>query len=249
MVAPNPTPMTYHGTNSYFIEGEDGLTLLDPGPDNADHVKAVLDAAGGRIARILLSHTHHDHLGGLAALKAATGAPVYAFHAPQEPSFAPDIPLHDGDQVGAWTVIHTPGHAADHVCFARDDGVVLTADHVMGWSTTVVGPPHGNMTDYFHSLRRLLSRADHTYLPGHGPILENPHSFVRALLIHRQQREASIASALQRAPTTSLGLVDALYSQINPVLRRAAERNVLAHLDKLRTEGRAVVDGELWRAA
>ena len=248
IVAANPGPMTYHGTNTYLITGDDGTTVLDPGPDQAAHVQHIVAATGGRVARILLSHTHADHVGAVAGLRAATGAKVHSFHRSQDPSHTPDHPLHDGDTVAGWTALHTPGHAADHLCFARADGVVFTADHVMSWSTSIVSPPQGDMAAYVASLRRLLARPDTTYLPGHGPPITDPQPFVRALLVHRAQRESAIATALQGGPRTSLGLVDALYSQINPNLRRAAERNVIAHLYKLRDEGRAVEDGELWRA-
>lgn len=249
LVAANPGPMTYRGTNTYLIDGPDGITVLDPGPDQAEHVAHILAATGGKVARILLSHTHPDHLGAVPALKAATGAPVFSFHRSQDPAHTPDQPLQDGDTVAGWTALHTPGHASDHLCFARADGVVFTADHVMSWSTSIVSPPHGHMGDYFASLRRLLARPDTTYLPGHGPPIEDPHPFVRALLAHRAQREAAIAAALAGGPRGTLELVDALYSQITPNLRPAAERNVIAHLHKLRDEGRAVEDGAVWRAA
>src|SRR5262249_28918630 len=133
IVAPNPGPMTYHGTNTYLIEGADGTTVMDPGPDDAGHVNAILGATRGRVGAILLSHTHRDHAGAVRALRAASGAQVQAFHSGADPSFAPDIPLADGDAACGWTVLHTPGHAADHLCFARD-GVLFSADHVMSWS-------------------------------------------------------------------------------------------------------------------
>ncbi len=160
----------------------------------------------------------------------------------------PDVPMRDGDEVAGWTAIHTPGHASDHLCFARD-GVVFTADHIMSWSTSVVSPPHGNMRAYFDSMRRMLARDDRVYLPGHGPMVDDPMPFARALLTHRAQREAAIAGALAAGPTTSMGLVDALYATVNPKLRPAAQRTVIAHLEKLREEGRAALDGEMWRAA
>jgi glyoxylase-like metal-dependent hydrolase (beta-lactamase superfamily II) len=246
IVAANPSAMTYHGTNTYLIEGPDGVTVLDPGPDDAAHVRAVLDQAGAPIRRILLSHAHHDHFGALAALRAATGAPSHSFHISGSPDVAPDVPLRDGDSVAGWTAFHTPGHAPDHLCFAGPDGVFFSADHVMGWSSSVISPPKGDMSDYFGSLQRLLARDDRVYLPGHGPMIPDPIPFVRDLLTHRQQREAAIETALRQAPMTTMGLVDTLYSQVSPTLRRAAERNVIAHLQKLVAEGRARRDGEVW---
>lgn len=239
VVAPNPSVMTYWGTNTYLIDAPGGVLVLDPGPDDAGHVAAVLAAAGAPVTAIMLSHTHHDHLGATAALKAATGAPVYAWHAPASPGFVPDVALRDGEGVGAWRAVFTPGHAADHVCFAGPGGVLFSADHVMGWSSSVVGPPGGNMTAYFASLRRLLDRADEVYLPGHGPPVREPRGFVRDLLAHREAREAAILGALTDQPVLPHALMEQLYSKIDPTLKRAAERNVVAHLDKLAEEGRA----------
>ncbi|MCC6718449.1 MAG: MBL fold metallo-hydrolase [Acetobacteraceae bacterium] len=248
LVAANPGPMTYNGTNTYLIAEEDGFAVLDPGPDQAEHVADILRVTGGRVARIILSHTHPDHLGAVPALKAATGAKVWSFHRSQEPSHTPDVAMRDGDEVTGWTAIHTPGHASDHLCFARG-GVVFTADHIMSWSTSIVSPPNGNMTDYFASLRLLLARPDTMYLPGHGPMITDPHPFTRALLAHRTLREQAIAASLKTGPKSTMALVDALYTTIGAHLRPAAQRNVIAHLEKLRDEGRAVEDGETWRAA
>ncbi len=249
IVATNPGPMTYHGTNTYVIEGEDGATVLDPGPDDHAHVQAILRATGGRVARILLSHTHRDHLGALPALRVATGAPACGFRHSQEPGFTADIMLDDGDAVGDWMALHTPGHAADHLCFARDDGVILTADHVMTWSTSVVSPPAGDMGAYFTQLRRLLARDDRLLLPGHGPPLADPCRYLRFLLAHREQREAAVLAAIAAEPHTPAALVDIIYAAVNPRLRAAAERNVLAHLLKLQDEGRAQTQDQSWRAA
>ena len=245
IVAPNPSPMTYWGTNTYLIDGTDGPIVLDPGPDDPAHIAAVL--AAGPVARILLSHTHHDHLGAVAALRERTGAPVHAWHTPSVP-VGPFEPLRDGDAVAGWTAVFTPGHAGDHVCFARD-GVVFSADHVMGWSSSVVSPPDGDMAAYVQSLRRMLARPDHLYLPGHGPPVPQPAGLVRALLTHRMMREAAILAALGPAPVGSRALTKQLYSQVEPMLLRAAERNVLAHLQKLVAEGRAVQHPDGWSAA
>jgi glyoxylase-like metal-dependent hydrolase (beta-lactamase superfamily II) len=249
VVAGNPGPMTYHGTNTYLIEGEGGFTVLDPGPEDAAHLATVLAATGGRVARIVLSHTHVDHLAGLPALLAATGAPTYGFHTPQDASFVPDHRLGDGDEVAGWVALHTPGHASDHLCFARADGVVFSADHIMGWSSTVVSPPHGDMVAYFASLQKMLARHDLVYLPGHGPVIADPRGYTEFLRAHRLQREAGIMAELAKGPQSPEALVRALYSQVNPALHRAAERNVVAHLGKLAAEGRAVAEGALWRVA
>ena len=246
VVAANPGAMTYHGTNTYLLDTPEGTVVLDPGPpDNPAHVAAVLAAAGEVVARILLTHTHIDHIGALPALRAATGAPVHAWHAPAAEVVA-DVALRDGDSVDGWRAVWTPGHAADHLCFAGPDGVLFSGDHVMGWSTSVVSPPGGDMAAYFSSLRRLLERDDAVLLPGHGPPIPEPRSFVRDLLAHREAREAALLAALGPAPLGTRALTEALYPDVEDRLRRAAERNVLAHLLKLRDEGRAREAGEGW---
>jgi glyoxylase-like metal-dependent hydrolase (beta-lactamase superfamily II) len=168
-------------------------------------------------------------------------------------TFEADIKLAHGDMVAGMQAIHTPGHASDHLCFAlpaRDGTAVLfSADHVMSWSTSIVSPPGGDMTDYFASLRLLLERTDDVYLPGHGPPLSEPRNLVREMLTHRIMREHAIQAALTKGAAGTYALMDKLYSQVHPRLRRAAERNVLAHLLKLETEGKVVRDGELWRVA
>ncbi|WP_254070486.1 MBL fold metallo-hydrolase [Acidisphaera sp. L21] len=249
IVADNPGRMTYHGTNTYLIEDPDGVTVLDPGPDQPGHVANILRLTPGPIVRILLSHTHRDHLGALGGLKAETGAPTYGWHKPDTDAFAPDVSIHDGDTVAGMQAIFTPGHAADHVCFARPDGVLFSADHVMSWSSSVVSPPGGDMAAYFASLNRLLDRpTDTIYFPGHGPPMGEPHAYVAALLEHRVARERAIATALKDGPRSSTLLVDVLYSKIDPILKMAAERNVLAHLIKLEREGLVVRRGDEWRS-
>jgi len=249
IVADNPSRMTYHGTNTYLIEDPDGVTLLDPGPDSAAHVADILRLTPAPIVRILLSHHHHDHLGATAALQAATGAPTFGWSPSPNAAFVPDVPVADGDTAAGMLAVHTPGHAADHLCFARPDGTVFSADHVMAWSSSIVSPPGGDMAAYCASLQRMLDRPDSLYLPGHGPALPDPHPYVRSLLHHRITREEAIAAAIAQRPAGTAALVEALYSKIDPVLKLAAERNVLAHLLKLQREGRAVPDGEVWRAA
>lgn len=254
IVANNPGPMTYYGTNTYLIDTPGGAVVLDPGPEHhPEHVEAILRHTGRHVAMILVSHTHHDHVGAVSELQAATGAPTAAFARSAIDTFEPDIKLEHGSEVVGMTALHTPGHAADHICFALPaaDGerVLFSADHVMSWSTSIVSPPGGDMRAYFASLEMLLSRDDDVFLPGHGPPLRDPRALVREMLTHRMIREQAIARKLQDGPADTYTIMDALYSQLNPRLRRAAERNVLAHLLKMEAEGRAARDGELWRAA
>lgn len=254
IVAANPGPMTYYGTNTYLIETPEGLAVLDPGPEeHPEHVEAILRATGRQVALILVSHTHHDHVGAVPALQEATGAPTVGFRITGLDSFDADIKLADGDTIAGMTAIHTPGHALDHLCFAlpAKDGtqVLFSADHVMSWSTSVVSPPGGDMMAYFNSLRLLLDRTDDMFLPGHGPMLPEPRKLVREMLTHRMARERAIVTKLGEGPAGTFVLMDTLYSQVNPRLRRAAERNVLAHLLKMEAEGTVIRDGEMWRAA
>jgi glyoxylase-like metal-dependent hydrolase (beta-lactamase superfamily II) len=249
VVAPNPGPMTYHGTNSWLIETGDGVIVLDPGPDDATHVAALMQATGGRVARILLTHTHPDHVGAAAALKAATGAPTLGFAPAWHKDFQPDIALQDGDTIAGLTALHTPGHASDHLCFAGQDGVLFSGDHVMSWNTSIVSPPDGDMDAYMEGLRRLLARDDALYLGGHGPPLRQPQSLVRAMLGHRMSRESAILACLGPAPHSVAAIVDSLYAGLDAGLKRAAERTVLAHLLKLAADGRAEAEGPLWRTA
>jgi glyoxylase-like metal-dependent hydrolase (beta-lactamase superfamily II) len=253
IVANNPGPMTYHGTNTYLIDSPDGLVVLDPGPeDHPEHVEAILRHTGGNVAFILISHTHHDHVGAVPALQAATNARTAGFRNSAIPSFDPEIKLDHGSTFAGMQAVHTPGHASDHLCFARPgpdgDKVLFSADHVMSWSTSVVSPPGGDMKAYFDSMNLLLGREDDVYLPGHGPALREPRNLVREMLAHRMIREQAIARKLTDGPAGTYAIMDALYSQLNPRLRRAAERNVLAHLLKMEAEGKVIRDGELWRA-
>jgi glyoxylase-like metal-dependent hydrolase (beta-lactamase superfamily II) len=254
IVANNPGPMTYFGTNTYLIETPAGLVVLDPGPEgHPEHVEAILRHSGGRIAFIMVSHTHHDHVGAVPALQAATGAPTVGFRNSAIDAFDADIKLDHEDMFAGMQALHTPGHASDHLCFARigADGneVLFSADHVMSWSTSIVSPPGGDMRDYFASLNLLLDRDDDVYLPGHGPALQEPRALVREMLTHRMIREQAIARKLSDGAFDTFTIMDALYSQLNPRLRKAAERNVLAHLLKMEAEGKVLRDGDLWRPA
>jgi glyoxylase-like metal-dependent hydrolase (beta-lactamase superfamily II) len=237
IVAANPSPLTYHGTNTWLLRTEDGLTVIDPGPDLPEHLDAV--AAAGPVARIVLTHTHPDHAGGARALQSRTGAPIHGWSQPWAKDFTPDSPLSDGETIGQLTAIHTPGHASDHLCFALPDGTLFSGDHVMSWSTTIVVPPDGDMKAYMASLGRLQSRQDSLYLPGHGPPLPDPKPLVRALALHRSTRESAIARALTTKPRSETDLVDQLYIGLPGSLAKAAARTVEAHLIKLEAEGRA----------
>jgi glyoxylase-like metal-dependent hydrolase (beta-lactamase superfamily II) len=247
VVAANSSQMTYHGTNTYLVEDEaGGVTVIDPGPDDARHVAAVVAAGEGRIRRILVSHTHGDHVGGAARLKAATGAPTYGWTHSASDTFVADHRLGDGEAAGGLSALFTPGHAADHICFEWRDGIVFTADHVMGWASSIVSPPLGDMRAYQASLRLMLDRPHTLYLCGHGPIVPDPHGHVRVLLANRIRRERAIAAAVARAPSDTYMLMDRLYSKLDPRLRRAAERNVLAHLIKMEADGLVTRDGNIW---
>jgi glyoxylase-like metal-dependent hydrolase (beta-lactamase superfamily II) len=237
LVADNPSPMTYHGTNTYLVEDDGGFAVIDPGPDERRHLDDILALTGGRITAIVVTHRHSDHRKAAKPLARETGAPILSFAtAAGHPPVAGLIPL------------HTPGHASDHLCFARADGVLFTGDHVMSWNGSAVFPPDGNMAAYFDSLALLLERDDRLYLPGHGPPLSNPQDLVRDMQKHRQQREAAIAAAIRQAPRRPREIVDLLYKVDYSELLIAAEMNVVAHLQKLRDEGLAVAHGESWSA-
>ncbi|WP_241741332.1 MBL fold metallo-hydrolase [Paragemmobacter straminiformis] len=261
--APNPSALTGTGTNTYLL-GRGDVAVIDPGPASEAHLAAILDslAAGERITHILVTHPHLDHSALAPRLSAATGAPVLAFGgatAGRSPlmsslaaagmagggegldhSFAPDRHLADGETVAgaSWSVtaLHTPGHLGAHLCFAAED-VLFSGDHVMGWSTSIVSPPDGDMTDYMNSLRRLASQAWLRLLPGHGEPVETPAERLRALIDHRLQREAQILDALTLGPADATTLTQRVYTDIAPALLPAARRNVLAHLIDLTSKG------------
>ncbi|WP_439623102.1 MBL fold metallo-hydrolase [Shinella sp.] len=248
IVARNRGPMTYHGTNTYLIDAPGGVAVLDPGPLDEEHALEVRDAAGAPITHILITHAHHDHIGNAAALQALTGAPVYAY--PKNAvGIVPDVPLHNGDEIIGMTCLHTPGHAPDHLCFLRPDGIVFSGDHVMSWRSTVVSPPHGSMAAYMNSIRLLLDRGGVLYLPGHGPPLPDPMKAVRKLYTRRSEREREVVAALAQTPRSVADMADELYGNISEALRPAAERNLTAHLIKLAQDGLAIEDDGLWRSA
>lgn len=263
----NPGAFTFHGTNSYIV-GTDTLAVIDPGPEDDAHFDALMAAIEGRpVSHIFVSHTHKDHSPLTVRLKAATGAIVAAegphrsarpmrlgevnpFQESSDTDFEPDIRLADDELIvgDGWAMraIHTPGHCANHVSFALEgSGILFSADHVMAWATTVVAPPDGAMTDFMHSLDRLLARDDKAYLPGHGGPVLKPLPFVRGLKAHRKMRERAIIERLRQGDRTIAQMVAAIYRDTDPRLHGAAALNVLAQLEDLVSRDIASVDGEM----
>jgi len=266
LLAGNPSAFTYSGTQTYIV-GEGEVGVIDPGPDMPEHVEAILAATKGeRIAAILCTHTHRDHSPASRPLAAATKAPIIGCaplaldddgpraDAAFDFDYAPDRVLADGEAVEApgWrlTAVATPGHTSNHLCFALDGtGALFTGDHVMGWSTTIVSPPDGDMADYMRSLDLLAKRDDMTYFPAHGPPIEKPQRHVRAMITHRRMREQQILRQLGKGDGKIPAMVEAMYQGTDPRLFPAAGRSVLAHLVDLETRGMVRSEGEIWRLA
>jgi glyoxylase-like metal-dependent hydrolase (beta-lactamase superfamily II) len=262
LVAPNASPFTFNGTCTYIL-GRDRVAILDPGPGDDSHLAALLAALEGeRVETILITHTHRDHSVGAKTLRAATGARVVgaAPFAPRgdgstgldsahDRDYAPDAILADGErwQGAGYTVeaLATPGHCSNHLCFALlEENTLFSGDHVMGWSTSIVAPPDGSMRAYMDSLDKLRGRPETIYWPGHGGPVVEPQRYVRALIHHRRQREASILNALANGPQTIPALVTRIYVGLNPALTRAAGLSTLAHLEDLSERGKVVAAAE-----
>ncbi len=265
IVANNPSPFTFKGTMSYIV-GRGTVAIIDPGPDDKTHIAALLDAVRGEtVTHIFVTHTHRDHSPGVPAIKAATGARVYAegphrlsrdLHVGEAPpleasadyDFRPDVALKDGDIVkgDGWTIeaVATPGHTANHMAYAfKEANVLFSGDHIMAWSTPIVAPPDGAMSDYMASLQKLAGRAETTYFPGHGgPITDAPR-FVRSYIRHRQAREASILHRLAKGEADIPTIVRAIYIGLDPRLVKAAGLSVLAHLEDLVARGVVATQG------
>jgi glyoxylase-like metal-dependent hydrolase (beta-lactamase superfamily II) len=265
VVAGNPSPYTFKGTNSYIV-GKGKVAIIDPGPDLPQHVRALLDAVRGEtVTHIVVSHTHRDHSPASRAVKAATGAPIVGcgvhrsarplgegeanmLEASADSEYRPDLELAEGDAVEGpgWRLeaVETPGHMANHLCFALPQARALfSADHVMAWSTSIVAPPDGSMSDFMASLDKLRGRDEAIYWPGHGGPVKEPQRFVRALAHHRRQREASILNRLAAGDRTIGEIVPAIYQGLNPALRGAAGLSVFAHLEDLVARGLVASDG------
>ncbi|ACI53032.1 beta-lactamase domain protein [Gluconacetobacter diazotrophicus PA1 5] len=249
IVAPNPGAMTGNGTNCWLVDHPGGTAIIDPGSDDPAHLHAIR-AAAGPVTHILLTHTHRDHLTGARPLGAATGAPVCGFRHSAVADFTPDIALDDGSAIAGLTAVHTPGHATDHLCFVTADGIVFTGDHIMGWSTTMVPPaPQGSVRQFLDGLARIDALDARLLLPAHGPSITAPAACIRALIDHRLTREATILAALDAVPATLEDMMRRVYRAVPPALHRAAEMNLLAHLEKLREDGHAVHGHDGWRVA
>ena len=262
VVADNPGPFTFFGTGTYIV-GRGRVAVIDPGPDLPGHIEALRHAlAGETVSHILITHTHVDHSPGAAAIKRATGAPTYGFgphgfrgdtgEAGADLDFSPDHRLRDGDSVSGpgWTLsaLHTPGHASNHLCFAlAEERALFSGDQVMGWSTTVVSPPDGDMAAYMGSLDRLLARDDKTYWPTHGGPIRDPRSHVGELIAHRRARREAILAALADGPQRPAEIVRRVYIGLDPQLVEAAAESVRAHLIELASHRRVVEEGGRWR--
>jgi glyoxylase-like metal-dependent hydrolase (beta-lactamase superfamily II) len=266
VVARNPSPFTFKGTGTYLV-GSGQVAIIDPGPDLTRHVDALLDAVRGEtITHILITHTHLDHSPAAAAIKRATGAKTYGFgphgsgraedrsgvggvtEEGGDHAFVPDVAMREGDAVEGpgWrlSAVHTPGHTSNHLCFAlAEEHALFSGDHVMGWSTSVIAPPDGDMAAYMRSLAKLMARDDAVYWPTHGPSIPEPKPFVQAFIAHRQERAAAILQQLAQGESTIPGIVEQVYLGLDPRLKGAAARSVLAHLVELFERGQVATDG------
>ncbi len=266
LLAHNPSPFTFTGTGT-FVVGTGTVAVIDPGPADPDHIAALLNGlAGETVSHIVITHTHMDHSPAAPAVQAATGAMIVGCaplvlsddgpraDAGFDASYAPDRVMVEGDSVAGpdWTLtaVATPGHTSNHLCFAlAAEKALFTGDHVMGWSTTVVAPPDGDMAAYMASLKKLLDRDDAIYHPTHGEPVTDPQRFVRGLITHRKQRETQILKLLAAAPQSIAAMVAVMYARVDARLHPAAGRSVLAHLIDLRARGMVADAGSDWRLA
>lgn len=277
VLAPNPSPYTYTGTQTWLVGAGSDVAVIDPGPagdgpnsghadiNGTGHVEAILRAIGSaKLTAILCTHTHRDHSPAASPLKAATGAPIIGCaplvlrdDGPRadsafDPDYAPDRILHDGERISGdgWTIeaVATPGHTSNHLCYSLvETGALFTGDHVMKWSTSVVSPPDGDMKAYMASLQKLYDRADRIYYPAHGPAVEKPRQLVRGMIGHRRQRERQILKLLEARPHVITDMVEQMYKGLDPRLTGAAGRSVLAHLVDLESQGRVLASGNEWK--
>jgi glyoxylase-like metal-dependent hydrolase (beta-lactamase superfamily II) len=264
VLATNPSAFTFTGTQTYVVGAGGDVAVIDPGPAEEEHLAALVAAIGGaRVSAILCTHTHRDHSPAAAPLAARTGAPIVgcapltlADDGPRsdasfDPTYAPDRVLADGESLAGegWTLtaVATPGHTSNHLCFAlAESGALFTGDHVMGWSTSIVSPPDGDMTDYMESLQKLHDRDDRIYYPAHGPAVTRPRQLVRGMIGHRRQRENQILRQIAGGTARIADMVPAMYKGVDQRLWPAAERSVLAHLIDLERRGKVARSDERW---
>ena len=263
VVANNPGPFTFMGTGVYIV-GQGEVAVIDPGPDMAGHLDVLLNAIKGeRVTHIFVTHGHMDHSPAAAPLAAATGARIYASAIPVKPTdsevrmeagddlgFRPDVGVRDGERFSGpgWTIeaVSTPGHTSHHMAYALvEENALFPGDHIMGWSTTVISPPDGDMTAYIQSLEKVRDRDYATLWPTHGPPVTKVRPFVQAYLDHRLTREAQIVAQLERGVTRIKQMVPVIYADIDPKLHPAACHSVLAHMIRLVEIGRVTCAGGL----
>ena len=264
VIARNPSPFTLYGTGTYII-GRGRVAVVDPGPADEAHIDAILQATTGEtITHMLVTHTHMDHSPGCRLLAAYTDASTYGYgghgagkiaegvvvEEGGDMDFQPDVIVRDGDVVegDGWSVacVHTPGHTSNHICYAfGEEAVLFSGDHVMGWSTSVVSPPDGDMANYMDSLELLLDRDDAVYWPTHGPSITDPKTHVRAFIAHRREREAQILGQLAAGAQRIADMVPVMYENVPSYLHPAAARSVLAAMALLVERGEVACEGEL----
>lgn len=273
MVAPNGSPFTFTGTCTYIV-GQGPLAIIDPGPDDPAWLEALMQALRNEIVEhIVITHTHRDHSPGARALQRRTGAkiagcaphvadpdaPAGGLDASHDLDHVPDAPMRDGDVLSAHgftlEAVHTPGHAANHLCFAlREENALFSGDHVMAWSTSIVAPPDGDMRAYMASLDRLRGRGETRFWPGHGAPVEDPQSYMAALAAHRRQREANIVKAVEAGHHSVQDIVEHVYEGLPDHLKRAAGMSAFSHLEDLvargilKTDGRPSLSGDYRKA-
>jgi glyoxylase-like metal-dependent hydrolase (beta-lactamase superfamily II) len=264
VLAHNPSAFTYYGTQTYLV-GERAIAVIDPGPDLPEHVDALVDAiAGRRVAAIMCTHTHRDHSPAARPLAERTGAPIVGCaplaletvgpraDASFDGDYAPERVLEDMEEIEVdgtpIVAIATPGHTSNHLCFSFGDAL-FSGDHVMGWATTVVVPPDGDMAAYMRSLDLLRQRRDRVYYPAHGPAVTRPQQYVRHLMGHRMQRENQIVRLVGEKPRTIPDIVANAYPGLDPRLVAAAGGSVLAHLVDLQRRGLVELRGDEWTTA
>ena len=265
VLAPNPGPFTFKGTGVHVIGSGKEVAVIDPGPELPQHLAALKQAIGGRhVSHILVTHTHRDHSPAAAALKTWSGARTYGLplatmskagegmvDEAHDHDFVPDMCVENGMRIAGegFTLecVTTPGHTANHVCYAlMEDKALFSGDHVMGWSTSVIAPPDGHMGQYLASLEKLRARDDQIFYPTHGSPIADPRGWLDQLLAHRRMRQAQITDALRQGEISIPGLVESLYPDIAPVLRPAAAQQVQAHLDHLIELGAVARQGEVY---